>query len=92
VEILQVRGLPVRVWRDPIPLSLDAQGITLGGRGYLGLGRGLLGLGRVIDLDGGLMHVSGEDVWGTVVRPEAIFASSSAVSSYRRAMWLSSSP
>jgi hypothetical protein len=29
---------------------------------------------------------------GTVVRPEAIFASSSAVSLYRRATWLSSSP
>jgi hypothetical protein len=28
---------------------------------------------------------------GTVVRPEAIFASSSAVSLYRQAMWLSSS-
>jgi hypothetical protein len=29
---------------------------------------------------------------GTVVRPEAIFASSSAVSLYHQAMWLSSSP
>jgi hypothetical protein len=29
---------------------------------------------------------------GTVVRPEAILASSSAVSLYHRAMWLSSSP
>jgi hypothetical protein len=29
-------GLPVLVWRDPIPLPLDAQGLTLGGRGYLG--------------------------------------------------------
>jgi hypothetical protein len=38
------------------------------------------------------MQVSGEDVGGTVVRPEAIFASSSAVSLYRRAMWLSTSP
>jgi hypothetical protein len=28
----------------------------------------------------------------TVVRPEAIFASSSAVSLYRQATWLSSSP
>jgi hypothetical protein len=92
VEILQVRGLPVSIRRDPIPLSRDAQCLTFGGRGYLGLGRGLLGLGRVVGLDGGLMYVSGEDVWGTVVRPEAILASSSAVSLYRRAMWLSSSP
>ena len=91
-EIFQVRGLPVRVWRDPIPLSLDAQGLTLGGRGYLGLGSGLFGLECVVDLDGGLMYVSREDVRGTVVRPEAILASSSAVSLYRRAMWLSSSP
>jgi hypothetical protein len=91
VEILQVRGLPVSVWRNPIPLSLDAQGLTLGGRGYLGLSRGLVGLRRVVDLDGGLMYVSGEYVRGTVVRPEAIFASSSAVLLYRRAMWLSSS-
>jgi hypothetical protein len=29
---------------------------------------------------------------GTVVRPEAILASSSAVSLYRQATWLSSSP
>jgi hypothetical protein len=92
VEILQVRGLPVLVWRNPIPLFLDAQGLTFGGRGYLGLGRGLLELECVVDLDGGLMYVSGEDVWGTVVRPEAIFASSSAVSLYRRAILLSSSP
>jgi hypothetical protein len=37
-EIFQVRGLPVRDRWDPIPLPLDAQGLTLGGRGYLGLG------------------------------------------------------
>jgi hypothetical protein len=80
VEILQVQGLPVSIRRDPIPLSLDAQCLTLGGRGCLGLGRGLLGLGRVVGLDGGLMYVSGEDVRGTVVRPKAILASSSAVS------------
>jgi hypothetical protein len=85
VEILQVRGLPVAIRCDPIPLSLDAQCLTLGDRGYLGLG-------RVLGLDGGLMYVSGEDVRGTVVRPEAILASSSTVSLYRRAMWLSSSP
>jgi hypothetical protein len=58
VEILQVRGLPVSIRRDPIPLFLDAQCLTLGGRGCLGLsrgclgqGRGLLGLGRVVGLD-----------------------------------------
>jgi hypothetical protein len=37
VEILQVRGLPVLIRQDPIPLSLDAQCLTLGGRGCLGL-------------------------------------------------------
>jgi hypothetical protein len=51
VEILQVRGLPVSIRRDPAPLFLDAQCLTLGGRGCLGLGRGLLGLGRVVGLD-----------------------------------------
>jgi hypothetical protein len=58
VEILQVRGLPVSIRRDPIPLFLDAQYLTLGGRGCLGLSRGclglgrcLLGLGRVVGLD-----------------------------------------
>jgi hypothetical protein len=99
VEILQVQGLPVLIRRDPIPLFLDTQCLTLGGQGYLGLGRGLLGLGRgflrlgrVVGLDRGLIYVSGEDVRGTVVRLEAILASSSAVSLYRRATWLSSSP
>jgi hypothetical protein len=58
VEILQVRGLPVSIRRDPTPLFLDAQCLTLGGRGCLGLSRGrlgqgrdLLGLGRVVGLD-----------------------------------------
>jgi hypothetical protein len=51
VEILPVRGLPVSIWRDPIPLFLDAQCLILGGRGCLGQGRGLLGLGRVVGLD-----------------------------------------
>jgi hypothetical protein len=51
VEILQVWGLPVSIRRDPIPLLLDAQCLTLGGRGCLGLGRGLLGLGRAVGLD-----------------------------------------
>jgi hypothetical protein len=68
-EIFQVRGLPVRIWRDPILFPLDGQGLLLDGRGYLGLdrgllrlgrgylglGRGFLGLGRVVDLDGWLM-------------------------------------
>jgi hypothetical protein len=80
---LQVRGLPVLVWRNPIPLSLVAQGLTLDGRGYLGLGRGLVGFGRVVEFDGWLIYVPGEDARGTVVRPKAIFASSSAVSLYR---------
>jgi hypothetical protein len=58
VEILQVWGLLVSIRRDPIPLFLDAQCFTFGGRGCLrlsrgclGLGRGLLGLGRVVGLD-----------------------------------------
>jgi hypothetical protein len=46
VEILQVRGLLVSIRRDPIPLFLDAQCLTLGGRGCLGLSRGRLGLSR----------------------------------------------
>jgi hypothetical protein len=92
VDILQVRGLPVSIRRDPIPLSLDTQCLTLGARGCLGLGRGFPGLGRVVGLDGGLMYVSGEDIRGNVVCPEAILASSSAVLFYRRATWLSSSP
>jgi hypothetical protein len=65
-EIFQVRGLPVRVRRDPVPLSLDAQGLTLGGLGYLGLG-------CVVDLDGGLMYVSGEDVRGNRCPPRGYF-------------------
>jgi hypothetical protein len=83
VEILQVRGLPVSIRRDPAPLLLDAPCLTLGGRGCLGLSRGYLGLGRgclglnrgllrlgcVIDLDRGLMQVSGEDVRGNRCLP-----------------------
>jgi hypothetical protein len=57
-------GLPVQVWRNPILLSLDAQGLTLSGQGYLELGRGLLGFGRVVDFDGWLIYVPGEDVRG----------------------------
>jgi hypothetical protein len=45
-------------------LSLDAQGLTLGGRGYLGLGRCYLGFGRVIEFDRWLIYVPGEDVRG----------------------------
>jgi hypothetical protein len=63
------RGLPVRDRCDPIPLLLDMQGLTLGCCGYLGLGRGLLGLGRVIDLDGWLIYVLGEDVRGNRCSP-----------------------
>jgi hypothetical protein len=69
VEILQVRGLPVSIRQDPIPLFLYVQCLTLGGRGCLGpsqgrlrlsrgrlgQGRDLLGLGRVVGLDSGLM-------------------------------------
>jgi hypothetical protein len=55
MEILQVWGLLVSIRRDPIPLFLDAQCLTLGGRGCLGLGRGLPGLGRVVGFDEGLM-------------------------------------
>jgi hypothetical protein len=76
VEILQVWGLPVSIRRDPAPLLLDAQCLTLGGRGCLGLGRGCLrlirgclGLGRVVGIDGGLMQVSGEDVRGNRCPP-----------------------
>jgi hypothetical protein len=70
---LQVRGLPVLVWSNPIPLSLDAQGLTLGGRGYLGLGRGLVGFGRVIEFDGWLIYVPGEDVRGNRRPPRGYF-------------------
>jgi hypothetical protein len=70
---LQVRGLPVLVWHNPIPLSLDAQGLTLGGRGYLGLGRGLVGFGRVVEFDGWLIYVPGEDVRGNRRPPRGYF-------------------
>jgi hypothetical protein len=46
VEILQVRGLAVSIRLDPIPLFLDTQCLTLGGRGCLGPSRGRLGLCR----------------------------------------------
>jgi hypothetical protein len=69
VEILQVRGLPVSIRRDPASLLLDAQCLTFRGRGCLGLSRGCLGLGRVVGLDGGLMQVSGEDVRGNRCSP-----------------------
>ena len=36
VEILQVRGLPVSIRRDPTPLFLDAQCLTLGAEGASG--------------------------------------------------------
>jgi hypothetical protein len=71
---LQVRGLPVLVLRNPIPLSLDAQGLTLGGRRYLGLGQGPLGFGRVVDFDGWLIYVPGEDVRGNRRPPRGYFS------------------
>jgi hypothetical protein len=74
VEILKVRGLPILIRRDPIPLFLDAQCLTFDGRGLLGLDRGLLGLGRVVGLDGGLMYVSGEDVRGNRCPPRGYFS------------------
>jgi hypothetical protein len=42
------------------------QGLTLGGRGYLGLG-------RVIDFDGWLIYILGEDVWGNCHSPRGYF-------------------
>jgi hypothetical protein len=73
--------------------SLDAQGLTLGDRGYLGLGRGLLGLSRgllglgsVVDLDGGLMYVSGEDVWGNRCPPR-VMRTSSTITRWQRRNW-----
>jgi hypothetical protein len=69
-EIFQVRGLPVQVWHNPILLSLDAQGLSLGG---LGLGRGLLGFGRVVDFDRWLIYVPGEDVRGNRCLPRGYF-------------------
>jgi hypothetical protein len=71
-EIFQVRGLPVRDRCDPIPLSLDTQGLTLGGRGFLGLGRGYPG--RVVDLGGGLVYIPGEDFRGNRCPPRGYFS------------------
>jgi hypothetical protein len=71
---LQVRGLPVLVWRNLIPLSLDAQGLTLGGRGYLGLGRGLVGFGRVVEFHRWLIYVHGEDIQGNRCSPRGYFS------------------
>jgi hypothetical protein len=72
-EIFQVRGLPVLVWRNPVLFSLNAQGLTLGGRGYLGLGRGLLRFGRVVEFDGWLTYVPREDVRGNRYSPRGYF-------------------
>jgi hypothetical protein len=72
-EIFQVRGLPVKVWHNPILLSLDAQGLTLDSRGYLGLGRGLLGFGHVVDFDGWLIYIPGEDIRGNRCSPRGYF-------------------
>ena len=87
-EILQVRGLPISIRRGPALLLLDVQCLALGGRGYLGLNRGrlglsrgylgldrgCLGLGRVVDLDGGLMQILGEDVRGNRCSPRGYFS------------------
>jgi hypothetical protein len=45
VEILQVQGLPVSIRRDPIPLFLDAQCLTLGAEGASGWAEASLGSG-----------------------------------------------
>jgi hypothetical protein len=66
-------GLSVRDQCDPIPLPLNVQGLTLGGPGYLGLGRGLLGLERVVDFDGLLIYVLGENVRGNRRSPRGYF-------------------
>jgi hypothetical protein len=71
---LQVRGLLVLVWRNPIPLSLDAQGLTLGVRGYLGLGRGLVGFERVVEFHGWLIYVPREYVRGNRRSPRGYFS------------------
>jgi hypothetical protein len=63
-EIFPVRGPPVEVWCDPTLLYLDVQGLALGGRGHLGLDLGLLGLGCIVEFDGWLIYVPGEDVRG----------------------------
>jgi hypothetical protein len=55
-------------------LALGGQGYLGPSRGCLGLSRGCLGLGRVIDLDGGLMQVSGEDVRGNRCSPRVYFS------------------
>jgi hypothetical protein len=43
VEILQVWGLPVLIRRDPAPLLLNAQCLTLGAKGTLGRAEGASG-------------------------------------------------
>jgi hypothetical protein len=61
------------IWRNPVLLSLNAQGLTLGGQGYLGLGRGLLWFGRVVDFDRWLIYFPGEDVRGNRRSPRGYF-------------------
>jgi hypothetical protein len=72
-EIFQVRGLPVWDGCDPISFPFNAQGLTLGGRGYLRLRQGLLRLGRVVDFDGWLIYILGEDVRGNCHLPRGYF-------------------
>jgi hypothetical protein len=45
VEILQVRGLPVSIRRDPALLFLNAQCLTLGAEGTLGWAEAFSGSG-----------------------------------------------
>jgi hypothetical protein len=108
VEILQVRGLLVSIRRDPAPLLLDAQCLTLGAEGTSGRAEGASGRAEGASgwAEGASVWAEGASVWaegasgsgmssiltegrcrsrektsgGTVVRPEAILASSSAVS------------
>jgi hypothetical protein len=82
VEILQVRGLPVSIRRDPASLLLDAQCLTLGGRGYLGPNRGYLGPSQRVPRAGPRVpqarpcrrscRSQEKASEGTVIRPEAV--------------------
>jgi hypothetical protein len=63
-----------------------------GAEGASGRAETFSGSGVSFVLTEGLCRFREKTFGGTVVRAEAIFASSFAVSLYRRAMWLSSSP
>jgi hypothetical protein len=73
--------------RDPAPLLLDAQCLTFGGegasswaKGASGWAEGASGSGTSSVLTEGWCRSREKTSGGTVVRPEAILASSSAVS------------